>query len=100
MSYFIEGQHCSQGTLFRERLDDTVEEDSPVRVIDGFTDDLDISGSGFRAELAATGRPSNQNMRKFVDREKPVSSIGHAGRICFSNCNCPRLLHLDRKKHD
>ena len=57
MSKFIEGQDRSQGTLFPERLDDYVEEDSPVRVIDVFIDDLDISGLGFRTELAATGRP-------------------------------------------
>ncbi|MDJ0918477.1 MAG: IS1182 family transposase [Woeseiaceae bacterium] len=57
MSKFIEGQDRSQGTLFPERLDDYVEEDSSVRVIDVFIDDLDISGLGFRTELAATGRP-------------------------------------------
>jgi transposase len=57
MSKFIEGQDRSQGTLFPERLDDYVEEDSPVRVIDVFIDDLDISGLGFKAEPAATGRP-------------------------------------------
>jgi transposase len=57
MSKFIEGQDRSQGTLFPERLDDYVEEDSPVRVIDVFIDDLDISGLGFKAEPAHTGRP-------------------------------------------
>ena len=57
MSKFIEGQYRSQGTLFPERLDDYVEEENPVRVIDVFIDDLDISGLGFKAEPAATGRP-------------------------------------------
>jgi transposase len=57
MSKFIEGLDRSQGTLFPERLDDYVEEDSSVRVIDVFIDDLDISGLGFQAEPAATGRP-------------------------------------------
>jgi len=57
MSKFIKGQDRSQGTLFPERLDDYVEEDSSVRVIDVFIDDLDISGLGFKAEPAATGRP-------------------------------------------
>jgi len=57
MSKFIEGQDRSQGTLFPERLDDYVEEDNPVRVIDVFIDDLDISGLGFKSEPAATGRP-------------------------------------------
>ena len=58
MSKFIKGQDRSQGTLFPERLDDYVEEDSPVRVSDVFIDDLDISGLGFRTEPNATGRPS------------------------------------------
>jgi transposase len=57
MSKFIKGQDRSQGTLFPERLDDYVEEENPVRVIDVFVDDLDISGLGFKAEPAATGRP-------------------------------------------
>ena len=57
MSGFIEGEDRKQATLFPERLDDYVEEDSPVRVIDVFIDDLDISGLGFKAEPAHTGRP-------------------------------------------
>ena len=57
MSGFIEGEDRSQGTLFPERLDDYVTEDNPVRVIDVFIDDLDVSGLGFKAEPAETGRP-------------------------------------------
>ena len=58
MSSFIEGEDRNQATLFPERLDDYVTEDNPVRVIDVFVDDLDISGLGFKAEPAATGRPA------------------------------------------
>ena len=57
MSGFIEGEDRSQATLFPERLDDYVAEDNPVRVIDVFIDDLDVSGLGFKSEPAATGRP-------------------------------------------
>jgi transposase len=57
MSGFIEGEDRSQATLFPERLDDYVADDNPVRVIDVFIDDLDISGLGFKSEPAATGRP-------------------------------------------
>ncbi len=60
MSGFIEGEDRNQATLFPERLDDYVGEDHPVRVIDVFIDDLDISGLGFKAEPAATGRPGYQ----------------------------------------
>jgi transposase len=58
MSGFIEGEDRNQATLFPERIDDYVGEDSPVRVVDVFIDDLNISGLGFRTEPNATGRPS------------------------------------------
>ena len=57
MSGFIEGENRFQSTLFPERMDDYVEQDSVVRVIDVFIDRLDISGLGFKAEAADTGRP-------------------------------------------
>jgi len=57
MSGFIEGENRQQSTLFPERVDDYVGGNSPVRVIDYFIDKLDISGLGFKAEAADTGRP-------------------------------------------
>jgi transposase len=57
MSGFIEGENRQQSTLFPERVDDYVGEDNRVRVIDYFIDKLDISGLGFKAEAADTGRP-------------------------------------------
>jgi transposase len=58
MSGFIEGEDRTQATLFPEHMDDYVAEDSPVRVVDVFIDDLDVSGLGSRTEPNATGRPS------------------------------------------
>lgn len=58
MRGFIEGESRSQSTLFPERLDDYISEDSAVRVIDVFIDDLDISGLGFKTEPNDTGRPA------------------------------------------
>ena len=58
MSGFIKGEDRFQATLFPERLDDYVAEDSAVRVIDVFLDDLDLSGLGFRTEPNDTGRPA------------------------------------------
>jgi len=58
MKGFIEGESRSQSTLFPERLDDYINEDSAVRVIDVFIDDLDISGLGFKTEANDTGRPA------------------------------------------
>jgi transposase len=57
MSGFIEGENRCQATLFPERLDDYVAEDSSVRVIDVFVDDLDLSGLGFKDTPEPTGRP-------------------------------------------
>jgi transposase len=58
MSGFIEGESRHQATMFPERLDDYVAEDSAVRVVDVFIDDLDISGLGFKTEPNDTGRPA------------------------------------------
>ena len=58
MSGFVEGEDRHQATLFPERLDDYVAEDSAVRVIDVFIDDLDLSGLGFKTEATGTGRPA------------------------------------------
>ena len=57
MSGFIEGENRYQSTLFPERVDDYVDEDSAARVIDVFVDRLDISGLGFKTVAADTGRP-------------------------------------------
>ena len=57
MTKFIEGDNRYQTTLFPERIDDFVPEDSPVRVVDVFIDRLDVSGLGFKAEPSDTGRP-------------------------------------------
>lgn len=58
MKRFIEGESRDQVTLLPECLDDYIGEDNPVRVIDLFVDELDMSSLGFDgAAPAATGRP-------------------------------------------
>jgi len=58
MKRFVEGLDRGQGTLFPECLEDWIGEDNPVRVIDVFVDELDLSGLGFnRVTPQATGRP-------------------------------------------
>lgn len=57
MSGFIEGENRHQATLLPERLDDYIAEESPVRVIDVYVDDLDLSGLGFKTTPELTGRP-------------------------------------------
>jgi transposase len=60
MSGFIKGEDRNQATLFPERLDDYIAEDSAVRVIDVFLDDLDLSGLGFKTEPNDTDRKSTR----------------------------------------
>ena len=58
MTDFIGGESRSQATLFPERLDDYIGEDSPVRVIDVFVDELNIGPLGFKIHPEVTGRPA------------------------------------------
>ena len=58
MSGFIKGEDRTQATLFPERLDDYIAEDSPVRVIDVFIDELDLTDLGFKTQPNETGRPA------------------------------------------
>ena len=59
MARFVVGVDRSQSTLFRERLDDYLGEDNPVRAIDVFVDELDLAKLGFGGvEPEATGRPA------------------------------------------
>jgi len=59
MKRFIEGEDRTQVTLFPESLDDYVAEDNPVRVIDVFINELDLTGLGFEGVAPAdTGRPA------------------------------------------
>jgi transposase len=57
MSGFIKGADRKQATLFPESLDDYVAEESAVRVIDVFVDELDLGSLGFKTQPADTGRP-------------------------------------------
>jgi transposase len=56
MSRFIEGCDRRQKLLLPDCIDDYVSEDSPVRVVDLFVDELDMVDLGF-AGAAVTGRP-------------------------------------------
>ena len=59
MKRFIEGDHRHQSTLFPELLDDYIDEDNPVKVIDGFVEQLKLFDLGFSsAQPKETGRPA------------------------------------------
>lgn len=58
MAGFIECVDRGQSMLFPERLDDWIGEDSLVRVVDFFVEELDLQRLGFSLSAAArTGRP-------------------------------------------
>ncbi len=58
MSGFIKGSCLTQSTLFPDRLDDYITEESTIRVIDAFIDSLVLSNLGFKTVSADTGRPA------------------------------------------
>jgi len=59
MKRFVEGVDREQATLFPEYLEDWIDEDNPVRAIDVFVDEQDLSDLGFeRVAPKRTGRPS------------------------------------------
>ncbi|RTZ38849.1 IS1182 family transposase [Candidimonas sp. SYP-B2681] len=59
MSRYITGQDRQQVTLLPECLDDFISEDNPIRVVEAFVNELDLTSLGFQgATPANTGRPS------------------------------------------
>src|SRR6266540_3201251 len=59
MHRFIDGEDRMQHTLLPHCLEDYVGEENPVRVIEVFVDELDLSALGFSGMTpAATGRPA------------------------------------------
>ncbi|WP_176590698.1 IS1182 family transposase [Sphingobium sp. EM0848] len=59
MGRFVEGEDRRQDSFLPASLDDYVAEDNPVRVVEAFIDELDLTVLGFAgAEPAATGRPA------------------------------------------
>jgi len=59
MSRFVEGQDRSQVTLIPECLDDFIAQDNPVRVVDAFVQELDLSALGSQGTMpASTGHPA------------------------------------------
>jgi transposase len=59
MTSYVQGVSREQATLFPERLDELIAEASPVRVIDGFVEAVDVRALGFeKAVPERTGRPA------------------------------------------
>lgn len=55
---YIQGEDRKQITLFPESIDEYIDEDSVVRIIDAYVDQLDVKKLGFKfAECPTVGRP-------------------------------------------
>ena len=54
MSRFVEGKDRTQVTLIPECLADLVAEDNPVRVVDAFVQELDLSALSFKGTMPAS----------------------------------------------
>ena len=55
---YIKGQNRGQITLFPDAIDDYIQDNSSVRIIDEYIEQLDIEKLGFkRAVPSTTGRP-------------------------------------------
>src|SRR3990167_4432238 len=58
MSRYIEGQDRQQVTLLPECLDDFIADDNPIRVVDVFVGELNLTALGFEGAIpSVTGRP-------------------------------------------
>lgn len=58
MKRFIASEDRTQTLLFPERLDDYIDEENPIRVVDAFVEELDLTALGFDGVIPAeTGRP-------------------------------------------
>ncbi|BCF97967.1 hypothetical protein PPGU19_025360 [Paraburkholderia sp. PGU19] len=59
MKRFVEGDDRKQVALLPECVDDYIGQDNPVRIVDVFVDQLDLTTLGFNGTTpATTGRPS------------------------------------------
>src|SRR3984893_12800954 len=59
MKRFVEGDDRKQFALLPECVDDYIGQDNPVRIVDVFVDELDLTTLGFNGTTPAiTGRPS------------------------------------------
>jgi transposase len=98
MTRYVVGDDRGQSTLFPERLDDYLGEDSPVRAIDVSVDELDLVKLCFEGvEPEATGRPAYYPatlLKIYVDGYlNRVQSSRHLESECQRNVE---LVWVDR----
>ena len=71
MTRFIQGEPCTQTTLFPERLEDYISGGNPVWVIEAFVDKLDLETLGFHGIIPHGGfnwSMQNKQSQTSIDR--------------------------------
>ena len=59
MNRFVQSEERTQDSFLPNRMEDYVTGENPVRVIDVFVEELDLTGLGFAGmQPEATGRPA------------------------------------------
>ena len=80
MKRFVEGEDRRQATLLPDCLDDYVTDDNPVRVIEVFIDELELSALGFAGVVPeATGRPAYHPVTLLLSQSHPVEPAPRTG---------------------
>lgn len=86
MKRFVEGEDRRQATSLPECLDDYVTEDNPVRVVEAFIDELDMTVLGFEGMApAATGPSSVSCCDTAEDLPLCISYVSPSSRADVSN---------------
>ena len=79
MPRFVEGVSRTQSTLFPDRLEDSIDEENPVRAIDAFVDTPGFSAAGISGDsfqgLRATGLPSRHHVEAVCLRLTEPDSV-------------------------
>ena len=75
MGRFVEGLNRTQTMLFRECLDDRLDEGDPVRVIDAFADAIDLDKRGSTASCPR--RRARPDASALLDRRLPGLPLPH-----------------------
>jgi len=94
MTGFIERESRAKATLFPERLDDYIAEESPVRVIDVFVDELDLESLGFKT---VPEEPRFSNGFRRLSTLLQRSSCAHVARRQYTGRYQRRIHYSPRR---
>jgi hypothetical protein len=93
MKRFVEGDDRKQVALLPECVDDYIGQENPVRIVDVFVDELDLTTLGFNGTTPAiTGRPSYHPSVMLK-----IYIYGYLNRCCYSARDACGILFAGRR---